>query len=56
MTHACITAERRKELGITDSLIRISVGLEDSEVLVSDLEQALERIKKWYTYKQYFFL
>ncbi|MFB7638483.1 bifunctional cystathionine gamma-lyase/homocysteine desulfhydrase [Peribacillus butanolivorans] len=41
MTHASIPANRRAELGITDGLIRISVGLEDAEDLVEDLEQAL---------------
>lgn len=41
MTHASIPAERRAELGITDGLIRISVGLEDVEDLIEDLEQAL---------------
>ncbi|USK69295.1 bifunctional cystathionine gamma-lyase/homocysteine desulfhydrase [Peribacillus asahii] len=42
MTHASIPAERRTELGITDGLIRISVGLEDVEDLLEDLEQALQ--------------
>ncbi|MGE7119891.1 bifunctional cystathionine gamma-lyase/homocysteine desulfhydrase [Peribacillus sp. NPDC046944] len=42
MTHASIPAERRATLGITDGLIRISVGLEDVEDLLEDLEQALE--------------
>lgn len=41
MTHASIPAERRAELGITDGLIRISVGVEDVEDLIMDLEQAL---------------
>lgn len=41
MTHASIPAERRKELGITDGLVRISVGLEDIEDLIEDLTQAL---------------
>ncbi|QOS97760.1 bifunctional cystathionine gamma-lyase/homocysteine desulfhydrase [Brevibacterium sp. JNUCC-42] len=41
MTHASIPAERRAELGITDGLIRISVGIEDVEDLLEDLEQAL---------------
>lgn len=41
MTHASIPAERRAELGITDSLIRISVGLEDADDLIADLEQVL---------------
>lgn len=42
MTHASIPAERRAELGITDGLVRISVGLEDVEDLIDDLRQALE--------------
>ena len=42
MTHASIPAERRTELGITDGLVRISVGLEDVEDLIEDLEQALK--------------
>ncbi|MED0737152.1 bifunctional cystathionine gamma-lyase/homocysteine desulfhydrase [Aneurinibacillus thermoaerophilus] len=41
MTHASIPAERRAELGITDGLIRISVGIEDVEDLIEDLEHAL---------------
>ncbi|WP_079508616.1 bifunctional cystathionine gamma-lyase/homocysteine desulfhydrase [Mesobacillus jeotgali] len=41
MTHASIPAERRAELGITDGLIRISVGIEDVEDLIEDLSQAL---------------
>jgi cystathionine gamma-lyase/homocysteine desulfhydrase len=42
MTHASIPVERRRELGITDGLVRISVGLEDVEDLIEDLIQALE--------------
>jgi cystathionine gamma-lyase/homocysteine desulfhydrase len=41
MTHASIPKERREELGITDGLVRISVGLEDVEDLLEDLAQAL---------------
>jgi cystathionine gamma-lyase/homocysteine desulfhydrase len=41
MTHASIPAERRQELGILDGLVRISVGIEDVEDLLEDLEQAL---------------
>ena len=41
MTHASVPAERRAALGITDGLIRISVGIEDVEDLQADLEQAL---------------
>jgi len=41
MTHASISAEQRAELGITDSLIRLSVGIEDVDDLIADLERAL---------------
>lgn len=41
MTHASIPEKRRAELGITDGLIRISVGVEDIEDLLEDLERAL---------------
>lgn len=41
MTHASIPRERRLELGITDGLVRISVGIEDVEDLIEDLEQGL---------------
>ena len=41
MTHASVPEERRRELGISDSLIRLSVGIEDADDLITDLEQAL---------------
>jgi cystathionine gamma-lyase / homocysteine desulfhydrase len=41
MTHASIPAETRAKLGITDGLIRISVGIEDVEDLINDLDQAI---------------
>jgi cystathionine gamma-lyase len=41
MTHASIPAETRAELGITDQLIRVSVGIEDADDLMADLDQAL---------------
>lgn len=41
MTHASIPAEQRAALGITDGLIRLSVGVEDGADLLEDLEQAL---------------
>jgi cystathionine beta-lyase/cystathionine gamma-synthase len=41
MTHASIPAEQRKALGIDDTLIRLSVGIEDVEDLIGDLKQAL---------------
>ena len=40
MTHASIPEDKRKEIGITDDLIRLSVGVEDVEDLLKDLEQA----------------
>lgn len=42
MTHASVPAEQRAELGITDALIRLSVGLEDTEDLIADLDQAFQ--------------
>ncbi|WP_162976963.1 PLP-dependent transferase, partial [Pseudomonas aeruginosa] len=44
MTHASIPAETRGELGIGDSLIRLSVGVEALEDLQADLAQALAKI------------
>lgn len=44
MTHASVPKERRERLGITDGLVRISVGIEDVEDIVEDLERALSRI------------
>ena len=42
MTHAAVGAEERARLGITDGLMRISVGIEDVEDIVADLKQALD--------------
>ncbi|MGB3454195.1 MAG: cystathionine gamma-synthase [Moheibacter sp.] len=42
MTHASIPAEIRAEHGITDDLVRLSVGIEDADDLISDLENALK--------------
>lgn len=44
MTHASIPPEKRQALGIVDSFVRLSVGVEDSRDLLQDLEQALENI------------
>lgn len=41
MTHASVPLEKRNELGITDGLVRISVGIEDVEDIIEDLDQAL---------------
>ncbi len=45
MTHASVPPEMRKSLGIDDSLIRLSVGVEDLEDLLQDLKQAFDKIK-----------
>ncbi|MCT1578619.1 bifunctional cystathionine gamma-lyase/homocysteine desulfhydrase [Oceanobacillus kimchii] len=42
MTHASIPSARRKELGITDGLIRLSIGIEDIDDLIEDLENAMQ--------------
>lgn len=41
MTHASIPEDKRKEIGITDDLVRLSVGIEDADDLIEDLKQAL---------------
>ncbi|QKG57530.1 cystathionine gamma-synthase [Hymenobacter sp. BRD128] len=41
MTHASIPAEQRRRAGLSDSLIRLSVGIEDAEDLIDDLAQAI---------------
>lgn len=45
MTHASIPADIRKEIGITDGLIRLSVGIEEAEDLIDDLKNAIEKSK-----------
>ena len=44
MTHASVPPERRQQIGITDDLVRISVGIEDVDDLKEDLAQALDRV------------
>jgi len=44
MSHASVAPEERQLLGITDGLVRISVGIEDVEDLIADLKQALDKI------------
>jgi len=41
MTHASIPEDQRDRLGISDSLVRLSIGIEDGDDLIADLEQAL---------------
>ncbi len=45
-THACLAPSRRRELGIDDGLLRLSVGLEDPAAIIADLEQALAAAAK----------
>jgi len=44
MTHASVPPEEREKLGISDSLIRLSVGIEDVDDLIADIDQALSHI------------
>lgn len=44
MTHGSVSTEERQALGITDTLLRLSVGIEDAADLVADLERALEAV------------
>lgn len=42
MTHASVPADERVKLGISDNLIRLSVGIEDEQDLLDDLDNALK--------------
>ena len=44
MTHACVPKEKREKAGITDGLVRVSVGVEDAEDLIRALEEGLARV------------
>ncbi len=44
MTHASIPVEERRKTGLSDSLIRLSVGIEDADDLIADLQQAIESV------------
>ena len=46
MTHASVPADQRAKLGIDDSLIRLSVGIEDCDDLINDLNQAFEQVQR----------
>ncbi len=47
MTHKSIPTEKRQAAGVTDSLIRLSVGLEDVEDLIADISEALDTLDSW---------
>jgi methionine-gamma-lyase len=44
MTHLSVPDERKAALGITDNLVRISIGIEDADDLIADFEQALSQV------------
>lgn len=44
MTHASVPKEDREKIGLSDTLIRLSVGIEDADDLISDISQALELV------------
>jgi cystathionine gamma-synthase len=44
MTHASMDAEARANAGISDSLVRLSVGIESAEDLIADLNSALDAV------------
>ncbi len=46
MTHASVDEAKRERLGITDGLVRISVGIEDTDDIIADLDQALDKIEQ----------
>jgi cystathionine gamma-lyase len=45
MTHASIPSEQRRAIGISDTMVRLSIGLEDVEDLIADLRHALNAMK-----------
>jgi methionine-gamma-lyase len=44
MTHVGIDPEQRKEMNVTENLIRLSIGVEDADDIVWDIEQALSAV------------
>jgi methionine-gamma-lyase len=44
MTHSKLSAEAKREGGISDELVRLSVGIEEAEDIIADLEQALAAV------------
>jgi cystathionine gamma-lyase len=45
MTHASVPPDQRKKLGISDTMVRLSVGIEDQEDILADLKTALDAVK-----------
>ncbi len=52
MTHKSIPAEKRRAAGVADSLIRLSIGLEDAADLLADLEQVFDKIQSAQTFSK----
>ncbi|MBN2513773.1 MAG: PLP-dependent transferase, partial [Sedimentisphaerales bacterium] len=44
MSHGVMSPDEKKKIGITEGTIRLSIGIEDAEDLISDLDRALDRI------------
>jgi len=44
MTHAAVSKAEKEKAGITDDLVRLSVGIEDIEDILADLAQALDKV------------
>jgi cystathionine beta-lyase/cystathionine gamma-synthase len=44
MTHAALGEAGRKKIGLTDGMVRLSVGIEDADDIIADLDQALEAV------------
>jgi len=44
-SHAMISADQRKKMGVTEQMVRLSVGIESVEDLIADLERALEAVR-----------
>ena len=44
MTHAAVPADRRTAIGVTDDMVRLSIGIEDVDDLIEDIAQALDRV------------
>ena len=44
MTHLSVPEERKAQLGITDNLVRVSIGIEDPDDIIADFEQALAAV------------
>jgi len=48
-SHAMISADQRKQMGVTEQMVRLSVGIENGDDLIADLERALEAVGAQYT-------